>query len=115
MIYPIGEKYATRTPYIEILSRFRNTLIEEKVVIVIGYSFRDDPINNAFVDRVTRYRKKKFKIIVVDPDVESIKDYLPDALKQVVTPIKAEFGNNNCGNLIASAIENRPPGDIVNV
>ena len=61
MIYPIGEIFATRTPYIETLSRFRNTLIEEKVVIVIGYSFRDDPINNAFIDRVITYRKKNSK------------------------------------------------------
>lgn len=37
MIYPIGEEYATITPYFETLSRFRDTLIKEKVVIVIGY------------------------------------------------------------------------------
>jgi hypothetical protein len=72
MIYSIGEKYATRTPYFEILSKFRATLIDEKVVMVIGYSFRDDPINNSFIDRITRFKNKNFKIILVDPDVETI-------------------------------------------
>jgi hypothetical protein len=115
MIYPIGEKYATRTPYFEILSKFRATLIDEKVVIVIGYSFRDDPINNSFIDRITRFKKKNFKIILVDPDVEKIiHEYLPKVLQQAVTPVKAKFGNGNCEDLVVSAIQDRPPRDIIN-
>ena len=36
-------------------------------------------------------------------------------MRKVVTPVEAEFGKNECGDLIVSAIENRPPGDIANV
>jgi hypothetical protein len=110
MIYPIGEKYATITPYFEILSRFRNTLINEKVVIVIGYSFRDDPINNAFVDRVTRYRTS-FKIVLVDPMAKEIIGHMPSVLIPLVVPVQVEFGAQNCSNLIVTAIQNRYPGD----
>jgi hypothetical protein len=110
MIYPIGEKYATITPYFEILSRFRNTLINEKVVIVIGYSFRDDPINNAFVDRAVRHRTS-FKIILVDPMANDIIEYMPNVLQSLVTPVQAEFGSQNSLNSIVSAIRDRHPGD----
>jgi hypothetical protein len=110
MIYPIGEKYTTITPYFEILSRFRNTLINEKVVIVIGYSFRDDPINNAFVDRAIRHRKS-FKIILVDPVANDIIGHMPNVLQPLVTPVETEFGSENSFNLIVSAIQDRHPGD----
>jgi hypothetical protein len=110
MIYPIGEKYATITPYFEILAKFRNTLINEKVVIVIGYSFRDDAINKAFIDRVLRH-KTNFKIVLVDPNVDENKKDLPPVLQPWVTTIKAKFDSKNCPDLIVSAIQDRHPGD----
>jgi hypothetical protein len=114
MIYPIGEKYTTTTPYIEILSRFRKTLINEQVVIAIGFSFRDDPINNAFIDRVVRFntRFRNFKIVLVDPDANNVIQTLPVVLRSKVTPIPMEFGNQNCLDSIVNAIQDRHPGDI---
>lgn len=50
MIYPVHEKYVTRSPYFELISIFRRQFKQDPVCIVIGYSFRDEPINNAFVD-----------------------------------------------------------------
>jgi NAD(P)H-hydrate repair Nnr-like enzyme with NAD(P)H-hydrate dehydratase domain len=114
MIYPIGEKYTTTTPYLEILSRFRKTLINEQVVIVIGFSFRDNPINNAFVDRVVKFntRFKNFKIVLVDPDAINITQTLPLVLRSKITPVSMEFGNQNCVDSIVNAIQERHPGDL---
>ena len=68
-----------------------------------------------FIDRITRSNKKNFKIILVDPDVEkTIQGYLPNVLQHAVTPVKAEFGNGNFEELVVSAIQDRPPGDIIN-
>ncbi len=111
MIYPIGEKYATITPYFETLSRFRDTLIKEKVVIVIGYSFRDEPINNAFLDRVLRH-KTTFKIVLVDPNVNEIIKYMHPVLQSFATPVQSRFDSEECHDLIVSAITDRHPGDI---
>jgi hypothetical protein len=54
MILPIGEKYVTTTPYLDLLQKLRKDLISEEIVVVIGYSFRDDPVNNAFIERVSK-------------------------------------------------------------
>ncbi len=54
MIYPTSEKYFSKSPYFELLNRFREYLNyskkEKEKCIIIGYSFRDIPINNAFID-----------------------------------------------------------------
>lgn len=50
MIYPIYEKHITRDPFFTLYEYFRRTLFKEDIVIVIGYSFRDLTINNAFSD-----------------------------------------------------------------
>ena len=48
IIYPIYEKHITRDPFFTLYEYFRRTLFREDIVIVIGYSFRDLTINNAF-------------------------------------------------------------------
>jgi hypothetical protein len=55
MIYPTSEKYFSKSPYFELLNRLRDDLKNSKFgdrgpCVVIGYSFRDIPINNAFID-----------------------------------------------------------------
>lgn len=70
MILPIGEKYVTRTPYLEFLQKLREDLQKEEIVIVIGFKFRDDPITNAFIDSVSR--RRRIKMIVVAPEAKDI-------------------------------------------
>ena len=48
MIYPVQEKYISEFPFYYTYISFRRTLIDERIVVVIGYSFRDESINNAF-------------------------------------------------------------------
>jgi hypothetical protein len=52
MIFPVTEKYATRGPYPELFGLFRKQLRTDPVCIIIGYSFRDDAVNNAFADAI---------------------------------------------------------------
>lgn len=80
------------------------------MIIVIGYSFRDDSINNAFVDHVLRYRTS-FKIVLVDPLANEIIDHMPSVLRPLVTPVQEEFCTQSSFNLIVSAIQDRHPGD----
>jgi hypothetical protein len=50
MIYPIYEKFVSKDPFFALYQYFRKMLFKDDVAIVIGYSFRDTSINNAFLD-----------------------------------------------------------------
>jgi hypothetical protein len=50
LIYPVYEKSISEEPFASLYTAFRRILFEEKVIIVIGYSFRDLSINNAFLE-----------------------------------------------------------------
>jgi hypothetical protein len=52
MIYPIYEKYISKEPFFTLYQYFRSLLFED-IVIIIGYSFADISINNAFIDWLT--------------------------------------------------------------
>jgi hypothetical protein len=53
IIYPIYEKYISKEPFFTLYQYFRKRLLEENIIIVIGYSFADISINNAFSDWLT--------------------------------------------------------------
>jgi hypothetical protein len=91
MILPIGEKYVTRSPYIDLLNKLRVELFKEEVVVAIGYSFRDIPINNALEERVAM-DEPHFQMFVVAPDSDQIiKDNIPPTVQKISTPINASF------------------------
>jgi hypothetical protein len=59
MIFPVHEKHVTRSPYIDLYNIFRQRLQIEPLCVVIGYSFRDEAVNNAFIDAVKTNRNLK--------------------------------------------------------
>jgi SIR2-like domain len=69
MIYPIYEKYVSEDPYFSLYYYFRKLLYFHEEYVVIGYSFRDPSINNAFADSLKDRRKR---IIIVNNNRNSI-------------------------------------------
>ena len=63
IIYPIYEKHISREPFFTLYQYFRNRLMEEDITLIIGYSFRDPSINNAFIDWL--YFNGKARLIIV--------------------------------------------------
>jgi hypothetical protein len=107
MILPIGEKYVTTTPFLEMLYKLRTDLNNEEIVVVIGFSFQDDPINNAFRERIAR-RDLRFKIVVVDPNAEQIiRHNLPREFQNVCIPVRACFGSDQSIDDLVYAIKER--------
>ena len=97
MIYPATEKYYSKTPYFELLNRFRTDLKNSKIgdrglCVVIGYSFRDIPINNAFTDAFQNEKSKCIIYIDEDPTT-NIENNIPE-LVDVIEPINQSFGKN---------------------
>ena len=71
MIYPIYEKYISLEPFYSLYSAFRKRLWEELIVVIIGYSFRDISVNNAFADFL---RFNKNARIIISTKSKSVKD-----------------------------------------
>jgi hypothetical protein len=90
MIYPAGEKYATRWPNYEYLSQLRQALFSEPVCLVIGYSFRDIPINNAFLDAIQK--NPGLQVILIGPSALRIKENLE--FRDHIIAMKGEFGKD---------------------
>lgn len=95
MVYPASEKYALTTPYAECLFFLRQSLIYEKVyepVVVVGYSFRDEPINNAFADAIKL--NPNLKILSLSRRASAHQYDLEEPLRSTVVPVDAEFGTD---------------------
>lgn len=75
MIYPVGEKPILREPYFSFYSIFKEQLWD--ILIAIGYSFRDEPVNTAILERMnSRFTRmgvgSRPKLIVINPNAESV-------------------------------------------
>ncbi len=103
MVYPASEKYALTSPYAECLFFLRQTLKSEREpVIVVGYSFRDAPINNAFIDAIKG--NPSIKIFSLGPRASAHQYELEEPLKSKVVPVDAEFGSDYTIQALSRAI-----------
>ncbi len=98
MIYPTGEKYASRWPFYEYLGQLRYALVQESICVVIGYSFRDIPINNAFLDAIQK--NPRLRITLVSRSADRVRDSLDENLRGRVTPLQREFGDGLLPKLV---------------
>lgn len=72
MIYPVGEKPILRNPYYAFYEIFKEQTWNR--IIVIGYSFRDDPVNIAILEGLEK--SKNATLIVVNPNAEKVLENL---------------------------------------
>ena len=70
MIYPVGEKPILREPYYSFYSIFKEQ--PWNILIAIGHSFRDEPVNTAILERLETRPPPRAKLIVVNPDPEKV-------------------------------------------
>lgn len=103
MIYPVQAKYIHKEPFFTMFRLFRENLLQEGECIVIGYSFRDDAINNLFIDVITEYdrlisenlKHEKFRIFCISPNARRNYDEnkYPKDIKDKMIPIDGDFGD----------------------
>lgn len=96
LIYPAQRKVAVEDPYSTAYEYFQRTLENARLLIVVGYSFRDyDALSRL---RVAASYNPGLRIIVVDPNAAS----LCRTLKRrgvVASPIPENFGNPSASYL----------------
>ena len=118
MIYPleaIGYEESVKSPYLDMLIKFRFTLMNEFMVFIIGYSLRDPTIGSILEEviaerirkghlnllsqdldsRKEEASKNQFKIIVISPDPQELSENLKKQnltnLLQTFVPINIRF------------------------
>ncbi len=105
MIYPTTEKYFLRDPYFSLLLNLRNDLIsgisdkDSKLIVIIGYSFRDDAINSAFIDSLNKPAFKHKNIFLIDPHAKRIISENIPRLCKIIEPIDKRIEELNKNDL----------------
>lgn len=79
MIYPTRQKDILNHQYFPFFQCFKN--ISWTKLLVIGYSFRDDVINNAILENM---RLKESQLIIVNPNCDKVLDNLYGSLPEHV-------------------------------
>lgn len=106
MIYPIYEKYVSIDPYFSLHYYFRRLLYFHNDYVVIGYSFRDQAINNAFADALRM--NSKAKMVVVNKDAQSINQKVNEIFHDIsdgrITQIQTAFGDNTLYDELANIL-----------
>jgi len=99
MIYPTTEKEILSQYYFPFFSLFKN--IRWTKLLVIGYSFRDKPINEAIMENIINIQNSK--IIIIHPDVDyclkNLYEYTPKNIRwnipvDRVHKINGKFGSD---------------------
>ncbi len=89
MLYPM-RKFDYYEPLIELLLLFKKKLEKAKVVIVVGYSFRDKHIKQIFWDAANR--NKELVVFLISPNafqiyLEQLRFYDPDSPNVIQSPL----------------------------
>ena len=97
LLFPVAGKYVYGDPFFEMFSQLKKSLIDATRAIVIGFSFRDDPIRTIFIDAVQARAERErrgagigLKIHVVDPCATTVCEKLK-AIESYVYPIDGTF------------------------
>jgi hypothetical protein len=95
IIYPAGNKAANREPYFSAYEYFSSCCERAKVLIVIGYSFRDYDALNRLLG--ARERNDGLKIILVSPEAYgiSLDIFHPHGLWYGVDLLSVHFGDSS--------------------
>ena len=116
LIYPAQKTYEEEQPFNTLFEFFREASKTTRVLLVIGFSFRDDLINSIFSDHLLKDARRR--LIVVSPSasenlLEGFLKKINGRLSRRVFPISEEFGKDETFALInraaVSAVGGRRP------
>jgi hypothetical protein len=101
MIYPPSQKQLYLSPFIQFFNYLERELCENKIWIVIGYSFRDIVIRTMFEKSANTIKN----IILVAPNAQSIKNLFNNELQDKIIEIQGDFGNQEVNETISENLK----------
>jgi hypothetical protein len=90
IIYPVYEKIVSTEPFISLYDHFRRFLTLHDAYVVVGYSFRDQSINDAFKNALQNETKR---MVIVNSNLERIRNRLRDFPLERIDTTKHHFGD----------------------
>ncbi len=94
LIYPVEGKRIFSPPFTELFYQFRAALLyEAKILLVVGYSFRDEIFQKLFKEALDR--NKELKIFMANTDPEQITRVQKEFGGDRVVPITDAFGTGD--------------------
>ena len=100
LIYPTQQCSSEKEPYDALLKGFADSLERARVLVVIGYSFRDPPINDAFREFLKRDSGRR--LIAISPSASKnlderfpLRSVKKKGLEKQVFPLDCEFPSEN--------------------
>ena len=115
IIFGTDQKLTAREPYLSLFYAFSTTLLRSDIVIVIGYSFGDQHLNEILVQRFKDNRRQR--MLVVGPNADSELAAMPKLYRHprvVSLPCSAKQALGDCLALqhlqrILAEIQEEPP------
>lgn len=75
MIYPIYDKIVSAEPFVSLYNHLRKLLTLHDAYVVIGYSFRDQSINDAFRNALQNESKR---MVIVNSNLFRVRNRIKD-------------------------------------
>jgi hypothetical protein len=107
MIYPAYDKRTTRDPFSTLHNIFRRLLSIHEVYIVIGYSFRDFSINEAFLDALN---SEASRMVIINPHPDRILGKINNFPNDKVDIIEIPFGDDRLIESLNDVLRRSPEG-----
>jgi hypothetical protein len=101
MFYQPSQKQLYLSPFIQFFNYLERELCENKIWIVIGYSFRDIVIRTMFEKSANTIKN----IILVAPNAQSIKNLFNNELQDKIIEIQGDFGNQEVNETISENLK----------
>ena len=112
LIYPTQKGLEEVEPFRTLLGYFREASLKSDIFLVIGFSFRDNILNDIFLNHLRE--NPMHKLVVVSPNAkENVKGYLlgraqnraeRQKLEKQVESLKGKFGEDRTSKLIKLAL-----------
>jgi hypothetical protein len=105
MIYPIGEKPILKEPYYTFFKIFKEQ--PWQVLVAIGHSFRDLPVNIAIVENLRRVSQSILIIVNKEPEKAFNNLGIQDSIAQKVIRVNGLFGEKETFRKLRIALQSR--------
>lgn len=102
VIFGQRNKLTAEGPFLDLMHAFQKELSKNEQVVIIGYSFRDDHINEYLTQWINNSSTNR--IVVIDPIIESNATEFVLNIRQLL-PNRFEFFNNKVEDVLESICE----------
>lgn len=95
MIYPIYEKRLSQEFYFTMYHYFKRLLDFQEIYLIIGYSFRDNSINDAFYNALKNKKSSRMIVVTKNKQVINHVNTLFKEFKRKISIIESKFGDKD--------------------